>query len=612
MLTAVAWYFADSGDAVAAAACVVAVLGSLMVSYTRARAEALGVECKVGIATRPVRVVMLSIGLVFAKGAGIVRLRAAGAGHLRYGGADGVHGRAARLARAARARMDACASAGQTVTRTAAYARSSEPRPRREEDFARMSTDNGAPATAPARTAHRARRRQGPRRDRRRRQLRQRLHPGRHLLQGRGPGRAGSGPDARRPRRLSRPRHRVRRRVRHRLGEGRQGPLRGDLVGPERHDQVRRRAAARRPRPARDDPRRARQVPEGEDHQGSGPDRRHRRNPPGDEGRRGRLLPAGRLRAGDQVVRRAGARGRRRLRQLPARVHRPRGLLGRALPRGRACRSSATTSSRRSAPPSSTASWRVCSTTAACAWSAPRSSTSAATWTSTTCSSASGWTSKKESKTNAVTSIMGHELPADDVHVGPSDYVPWLTDRKWAHIRLEGSVVRRRAAERRAQARGLGLAELGRDRDRRRADRASWRSTTAIAGQLDGPSSYLMKSPHTQRPDDEAREQTEEFIRKHARKPAGQRATELKAERSRSGVEAAPWRRSRLTASILRGGRREPLTIAQVSPHPWGVATRGERVRRPGLGRASPSADTGSWWRRPPSSRAARPRVAPR
>jgi len=46
--------------------------------------------------------------------------------------------------------------------------------------------------------------------------------------------------------------------------------------------------------------------------------------------------------------------------------------------------------------------------------------------------------SKKISKTNAVTSIMGMELPEDDVHVGPSDYVPWLTDRKWAHIRLEG------------------------------------------------------------------------------------------------------------------------------------------------------------------------------
>jgi CDP-diacylglycerol---glycerol-3-phosphate 3-phosphatidyltransferase len=65
VLTAVAYYFADNGDPVPAAACVVTVLGSLMVSYTRARAEALGVECKVGIATRPVRVVLLSIGLVF-------------------------------------------------------------------------------------------------------------------------------------------------------------------------------------------------------------------------------------------------------------------------------------------------------------------------------------------------------------------------------------------------------------------------------------------------------------------------------------------------------------------------------------------------------------------
>jgi CDP-diacylglycerol--glycerol-3-phosphate 3-phosphatidyltransferase len=71
VLTAVAWHFADRGDAVAAAACVVTVLGSLMVSYTRARAEALGVECKVGLATRPVRVVILSAGLVFAQGAGI-------------------------------------------------------------------------------------------------------------------------------------------------------------------------------------------------------------------------------------------------------------------------------------------------------------------------------------------------------------------------------------------------------------------------------------------------------------------------------------------------------------------------------------------------------------
>ena len=71
VLAAVAGYFAAQGEDFAAAMCVVAVLGSLMVSYTRARAEALGVECKVGIADRAVRVVILSAGLVLAKGAGI-------------------------------------------------------------------------------------------------------------------------------------------------------------------------------------------------------------------------------------------------------------------------------------------------------------------------------------------------------------------------------------------------------------------------------------------------------------------------------------------------------------------------------------------------------------
>jgi CDP-diacylglycerol--glycerol-3-phosphate 3-phosphatidyltransferase len=72
VLTAVGSYFASVGDDRAVAATVLAVMASLMVSYTRARAEALGVECKVGIADRPVRVVILSAGLVFAKGAGLI------------------------------------------------------------------------------------------------------------------------------------------------------------------------------------------------------------------------------------------------------------------------------------------------------------------------------------------------------------------------------------------------------------------------------------------------------------------------------------------------------------------------------------------------------------
>jgi len=72
VLTAIAAYFAKvKHDDVAVAAVVITVLGSLLVSYTRARAEALGVECKVGLATRAVRVVILSIGLVFARGASL-------------------------------------------------------------------------------------------------------------------------------------------------------------------------------------------------------------------------------------------------------------------------------------------------------------------------------------------------------------------------------------------------------------------------------------------------------------------------------------------------------------------------------------------------------------
>ena len=71
VLTAVGAYFATRHNAGAVAAVVAAVLFSLMVSYTRARAEALGVACKVGLATRPVRVIILAAGLVFAKGASL-------------------------------------------------------------------------------------------------------------------------------------------------------------------------------------------------------------------------------------------------------------------------------------------------------------------------------------------------------------------------------------------------------------------------------------------------------------------------------------------------------------------------------------------------------------
>src|SRR3712207_2738816 len=144
---------------------------------------------------------------------------------------------------------------------------------------------------------------------------------------------------------------------------------------------------------------------------------------------------------------------------------------------------------------------------------------------------------KKISKTNAVTSIMDHELPADDVYIGPSDYVPWLTDRKWAHIRVEG------------QAFGdvpLNLElklevwdspnSAGIVIDAVRCCKLAL--THGIGGKLDGPSSSLMKSPMTQRPDEQARRDTERFIAKHARKPAPRKRAATRTPRARATAKA--------------------------------------------------------------------------
>jgi myo-inositol-1-phosphate synthase len=131
--------------------------------------------------------------------------------------------------------------------------------------------------------------------------------------------------------------------------------------------------------------------------------------------------------------------------------------------------------------------------------------------------------SKKISKTNAVTSIMGHELPAGDVHVGPSDYVPWLTDRKWAHIRLEGQAFGDvpLTAELKLEVwdspNSAGIVI-----DAVRCCKLALNH--GLAGQLDGPSSYLMKSPMSQRPDDEAHRATEDFIATYAHKPGSEPA----------------------------------------------------------------------------------------
>ena len=124
--------------------------------------------------------------------------------------------------------------------------------------------------------------------------------------------------------------------------------------------------------------------------------------------------------------------------------------------------------------------------------------------------------SKKISKTRAVTSQLDYPLSDDDAHVGPSDYVPWLKDRKWCYIRLEGTTFGNLPLNCEVKLEvwdspnsagvvidAVRCAKLALDR--------------GIGGALIGPSSYFMKSPPQQFTDNEARLRTEAFIRDHAK-----------------------------------------------------------------------------------------------
>ena len=120
--------------------------------------------------------------------------------------------------------------------------------------------------------------------------------------------------------------------------------------------------------------------------------------------------------------------------------------------------------------------------------------------------------SKKISKTNAVTSQLDYNLSPDDVHVGPSDYVPWLTDRKFCHIRMEGRTFGDVPLNLECKLEvwdspnsagvvidALRCCKLALDR--------------GLAGTTVAPSSYFMKSPPIQYSDDEAHRRVEEFIK---------------------------------------------------------------------------------------------------
>ena len=133
--------------------------------------------------------------------------------------------------------------------------------------------------------------------------------------------------------------------------------------------------------------------------------------------------------------------------------------------------------------------------------------------------------SKKISKTNAVTSMLDYDLGAENVHVGPSDYVPWLTDRKWAYIRMEGSsfgdvplnIELKLEVWDSPNSAGIVIDAVR---------LAKLALNKGVAGALEGPSSYLMKSPPKQVPDDDAYEGTEAFIRDNARSAVKERKAE--------------------------------------------------------------------------------------
>ncbi len=122
--------------------------------------------------------------------------------------------------------------------------------------------------------------------------------------------------------------------------------------------------------------------------------------------------------------------------------------------------------------------------------------------------------SKKISKTNSVTSQLDYELAPENVHIGPSDYVPWLSDRKWAYIRMEGKTFGDVPLNAELKLEvwdspnsagvvidAVRCAKLGLDR--------------GIGGTLEGPSAYFMKSPPVQHRDEVARQMVEEFIVAH-------------------------------------------------------------------------------------------------
>lgn len=125
--------------------------------------------------------------------------------------------------------------------------------------------------------------------------------------------------------------------------------------------------------------------------------------------------------------------------------------------------------------------------------------------------------SKKISKTNAVTSQLDYELPKEDIHVGPSDYVPWLLDRKFCHIRMEGQTFGDVPLNLELKLEVWDSPNsAGVVIDAVRCCKLAMENK--LSGSLREPSSYFMKSPPVQYSDDEARRLTQRFIKRYGKK----------------------------------------------------------------------------------------------
>jgi myo-inositol-1-phosphate synthase len=182
--------------------------------------------------------------------------------------------------------------------------------------------------------------------------------------------------------------------------------------------------------------------------------------------------------------------------------------------------------------------------------------------------------SKKISKTSAVTSIIPYGMPEDDVHVGPSDYIPWLKDRKWCHIRMEGTT--------------FGDVPLNLELKLEVWDSPNSAGVVidavrcakialdhGLSGALIAPSSYFKKSPPVQIPDDQARELTERFIKDpkgverqlREKAPVVKRESPMVAGRTAPSLNGEPKKAGRRAAArktaAAKSTRRKPAKPAR-------------------------------------------------